>query len=90
MPTTGVEVQAPRGAVEDGVAEGEDPAVGRHQPVAAAVGRGRHADDGCVEVQAARGAVEDRVAEGEDPAVGRHQPVAAAVGRGRHAHDRLR
>ena len=38
-----------RAAVERGVAEGEDAAVGRHQPVAAAVGCRRHADDGLVE-----------------------------------------
>ena len=33
------------GAVELGVAEGEDAAVGGDQPVAAAVGGGGHADD---------------------------------------------
>ena len=51
-------VDAARGAVEVGVAEGEDAAVGRHEPVAVAVGRGGHADDGLVEVNAAGGAVE--------------------------------
>ena len=69
----------PGRAVEHGVAVVEDPAVGRHQPVAAAVGRGRHPDDGLL-VQAARRAVEHGVAVVEDPAVGGHQPVAAAVG----------
>ena len=77
------------GAVELGVAEGEHPAVGRHQPVPAAVGRGRHADDGLVEVNGPGGTVELRRAEGEHPAVGGHQPVAPAVGRHGHAHDRL-
>ena len=46
------------GAVEAGVAEGEDAAVGGHQPVALAVGRGGHAHDGLVEVDAAGRAVE--------------------------------
>ena len=73
----------------NGVAEGEDAAVGRDEPVAVA-GRGRcHADDGLVEGDGAGGAVEDGVAEGEDAAVGRDQPVAVA-GRGRrHADDGL-
>ena len=88
MPTMGaLRWMAAGGAVEPGVAEGEDAAVGGHQPVAAAVGGGRHAHDGGVEVDVAGGAVEPGVAEGEDAAVGGHQPVAAAVGGGGHAHD---
>ena len=38
-----------RRAVERGVTEAEDPAVGRHQPVALAVWGGGHADDRLVE-----------------------------------------
>ena len=82
-------MQVAGGAVEAGVAEGEDAAVGRHQPVALAVGRGGHPHDGLVEVQVAGGAVEAGVAEGEDAPVGRHQPVALAIGRGGHADDGL-
>ena len=65
------------------VAEGEDAAVGGHQPVAAAVGRRRHAHDRLVERDASRRAPELRAAEGEDAAVGGHQPVAAAWDRPR-------
>ena len=52
------------------------------EPVATAVGRGGHADDGLVQVRAAHRAVERRVAEGEDAAVGGDEPVAGAVGGG--------
>ena len=38
-------MDAPGRAEERGVTEGEDAAVGGHQPVAVAVGRGGHADD---------------------------------------------
>ena len=55
------------GADEPGVAVGEDATVGRHQPVAVAVGRGRDADDGALEREVPRRAVELRGAEGEDP-----------------------
>jgi hypothetical protein len=72
-------VQAAGRAVEHGVAVVEDAAVGGHQPVAPAVGRGRHPDDGLVEVQAAGRAVERGVAVVEDAAVGRHQPVAPSA-----------
>ena len=41
-----VEPGAAHRAVEAGVAEGEDAAVGGHQPVPAAVGGGRHAHEG--------------------------------------------
>ena len=77
------------GAGEGGVTEVEDAAVGRHHPVALAVGRGRHAHDGLDQVDGSGRTVEGGVAEAEDPAVGRHQPVALAVGRRRHAHDGL-
>ena len=46
MPTMGwLRGTAAHRAVEPGVAEGEDPAVQRRQPVAPAVGRGRHGHD---------------------------------------------
>ena len=70
------------------VAEGEDAAVGGHQPVAVAVGSRRHADDRLVEVNRSGAAVELRVPVGEDTAVGRDQPVAVLVRRRRHAHHR--
>ena len=66
------------GAVERGVAEGEDAAVGGDEPVAVAGGRGGDADDGRGEAAAAGGAVERGVAEGEDAAVGGDEPVAVA------------
>ncbi len=55
MPTTGrIERVATGRAVEAGVTEGEDPAVGGHLPVAAAVGGGGDADDRLVEVAGRR------------------------------------
>src|ERR1035437_7949570 len=84
-----VEGHRPGGAVEGGVAEGEETAVGRHLPVATAVRRRRDAHDRLVERLATHGAVELGVAEGEETAVGRHLPVATAVRRRRDAHDRL-
>ena len=79
MPTTGlVELEVAGRPVEAGVAEGEDAAVGGHQPVPAAVGGGRHAHHRLGEPEVARRAVEAGVAEGEDAAVGGHQPVALA------------
>src|SRR5581483_4894656 len=71
-----VERLAAHRAVEGGVAEGEDAAVGRHHPVAAPVRRGGHADDRLVEPDGARRAEEAGLPEGEDPAVGADQPVA--------------
>ena len=63
------EVDAAGRAVERGVAEREDAAVARDEPVAVP-GRGcRHADDRPVEPDRAGRAVEVRVAEREDPAV---------------------
>ena len=41
-----VKADAAGGPEELGVAEGEDAAVGGHQPVAAALGHGGHAHDG--------------------------------------------
>ena len=66
-----VELGPAFGPEEAGVAEGEDSAVGRHEPVAVAIGIRRHADDGLVQAGAAFGPEEAGVAEGEDPAVGR-------------------
>ena len=66
------------GTEEVRVAEREDAAVGRDEPVAAAGRRGGHADDRHVERGRAGGTEEVRVAEGEDPAVGRDDPVAVA------------
>ena len=76
------------GAVEAGVAEGEDAAVGGEEPVALAVGGGGHPDDRLVQVDRPGGAVERGVAEGEDAAVGGHQPVALARTGGGDADDR--
>ena len=54
MPTIGaLSASAALGAVEPGVTEGEDAAVGGDLPVAAAVGRRRHADDRAFERSAA-------------------------------------
>ena len=52
-----------------GVAVGEDAAVGRHEPIAAPVGRRGHADDGLVEPDAAGRTVEVGIAVGEDASV---------------------
>ena len=61
--------------MEGGVAEAEHAPVPGHQPVAAAVGRGRHADDGLVDPGVAQRAVEGGVAEGEHAPAGADQPV---------------
>ena len=88
MPTMGsLSADAARAPVEAGVAVGEDAAVGGDEPVALAVGRGRHADDGLVQVRAAHGAVERGVAVGEHSPIERAQPVALGVRRGGHGHD---
>ncbi len=63
------------GAVEPGVAEGEDAAVGSHEPIAASVRRRGDAHDRALQVQRTGRAVEPGVAEGEDAAVGTDQPV---------------
>ena len=74
---------------EPGVAEAEDAAVARRHPVAAAVGCGRHADDGLVQADAAGRTEEAGVAVVEDAPVAGYQPVALAVGGGLHADDGL-
>src|SRR5664280_1332960 len=84
-----VEMNGPGRAVELGVAEGEDAAVGGRQPVALAVRSGSHADNRLVEMNGPGRAVELGVAEGEDAAVGGRQPVALAVRSGSHADNRL-
>jgi len=69
-------------AIEPGVPKAKT----RHrtrQPVALAVGSGRHGHDGLGQMVAAGRAIEPGVTEGEDPAIGRDQPVALAVP-GRH------
>ena len=59
MPTIGlVEVRRAHGAVELGVAEGEDAAVERAQPVALGVRRGRHGHDRPLQRQVAGRALE--------------------------------
>ncbi len=83
-----MEGEVPRRAVERGVAEGEDPAVGRHQPVALSVVRRRHAHDGFAEGEVPRRAVELCVAEGEHLAVPGRHPVPRTARRGRHRHHR--
>ena len=75
--------------MEPGIAEGEDPSVGGHEPVPLVVGCGRHPHDGLVEVLVAHGSEESGVTEGEEPAVGRRQPVALAVGSCSHPDDGL-
>ena len=78
------------GAVEAGVAEGEDASVGADQPVAAT---GRASPpcprSGLFRAMLARGAAEVRVPKAKMPAVGGHEPVATDVGGGRHAHHGL-
>ena len=85
MPTIGlVERLAAHGAVEGGIAVGEDAAVGGHQPVAAAVRRCGHSDHRLVQMQTPGRAVERCVSVGEDATVRGHLPVATVTGRGRH------
>ena len=68
------------------VAEREDPAIRRDEPVAPRIGRGRHADDWLVQRDRARRAKELSTTEGEDAAIGRDLVVtAASTG---HADDR--
>ena len=79
---------------EAGVAEGEDPPVGAHQPVARARRGGRHADNGRVERRATERPLEGRRTLGEDTAVGRGHPVPGGgdegVGRARGEGRRTR
>src|SRR5665213_582113 len=69
--------------------EGEDPAVGSNQPIAAGSAVSGHADDRAVERGASHRAVEAGIAEGKDASVGCYEPVALSVGRGSHSIDRL-
>ena len=71
------------------VAEREDPAVARDQPVAVALRRGRDPDDRLVQVLPSR-RPEVRGAEVVDVAVGRREPVAAGRMVDRDADDRRR
>ncbi len=73
----GMEPDSGYGAVVLGVAVGEDPAVGRIEPVAAMVCRGHYADNRPLQVQAPGRSVELGRAEAEDAAVGPDEPVAA-------------
>src|SRR5579875_1838141 len=73
-------------AEERGVAEGEDPAVGGHQPVALAARGGGHAHDGPRQVDLLRVPVEGTVAVGEDLAEGGDHGIAHGVGGGGHAN----
>src|SRR5258706_540625 len=84
----GVELELARGPEEAGVAEGEDAAVGGHEPVAVAGGRGRHAHDRLVQPQVAGRPGEGGVAEGEDAAVTGDEPVAPGgrAGGGQRSH----
>ena len=75
---SGGSTESPGRTEERRVAEGEDAAVARHQPVAVAGRRRRHPHDRAVQPNRAGRAEEPRVAEGEHAAVARHQPVAAA------------
>ena len=93
IPTMGwlstMEPVEPRKGGPFGGREGEDPAVGAAQVVAA--GHRGHAHDRLVELDRARGAVEGRTVGrrvAEDAAVGGDQVVAAGERRG-HADDRL-
>src|SRR5204863_387042 len=66
------------GRAEEGrVAEGEDAAVGGHEPVAFPIWRGNHAHDWLAERQRSGGPEEAGVAQAEHAAVGGHEPVAA-------------
>src|SRR6202034_3629141 len=67
-----------RRSEEGRVAEGEDPPVPGHQPVAGFVPVRRQSDDGHVEVDGARRPVEDGVPVAEDAPVGSDEPVALA------------
>ncbi len=74
------------GAVEAGVAEGEEPAVRGDQPVAAPVGRRGDAHDGRGEAVTPHRAVEAGGPEGEHTPVRGDEPVTLAVRRRRDAH----
>ena len=69
--------------MEGGVTEGEDSAVGGHQPVATAVGGGRQGDDRPVEGECPVGPVGGAGPERRDLACRRHQAVSGSRRRGR-------
>ena len=73
------ELDVPGRAVEGGVAEGEDAAVGGHLPVAATAGGGGDPHHRLVERVTPHGAVEGGVAEGEDAR--RRRPPPSSRGR---------
>ena len=78
MPTIGaVQAQPARRTEEARVAEGEDAAVGRDQPVAVARRRRRELDDRLVQAGTAGRAEEPGAAEREDAAAAVDSPVAA-------------
>ena len=78
-----VERQAAHRAEELGIPEGEDPAVGCHQPVALTVRCRRHRHDRLIEMDVPRRTEEPGVAEGEEPPIGRHLPIPSPTwGRG--------
>src|SRR5204862_8010020 len=70
-----VEGFAAHGAVEAGVAKGEDAAVGSDHVVAVAGWVGDRVEHGAVEAASAHVAKEDGVAEGERPALAGEEPV---------------
>ena len=72
------------------VAEREDAAVARDQPVAATRRRRRHPDDRLVELHPTRGAIELRVPVGEHAPIGRDDPIPEAGDSAVHAHCRAR
>ena len=62
-------------AQERGI-EGEDAAVGSHQPVAPCPVVDGHPHDGPVESEGTGRAIEPSITEGEDAAIGGHQVIA--------------
>ena len=89
MPTTGLlRTEVSGRAVERGVPEGEDTAVGGDEPVPAAVGRRGRADDRFVQCGATFGA-EERGAEREHTAVGGDHRVPTGRRIGRDGDDGL-
>ncbi len=75
--------------MEGGVTEGEDAPVGGDQPVAPAVGCGRHSHHRSIEGETTGRTVEGGVTEGEDAPVSGNVQVPLPVGGRRHPHDGL-
>ena len=89
MPTIGwLSLIAAGRAVEVRVAEAEDAAVARDEPVAVTGRCRRHADDRAVERDVPGRAEVRRISRGEHAAVGRDTPGALPARRGGHADDR--